>query len=232
MRQLAVIALTLAAATAVATAQAPAPAITITRPADGARIAEADLGGDTIPVEGRLSGGTEPFAVTVNGARASVSPGPRFFKDTRVRSGRNTITVEVTDGAGATATKSVTVTVESGAAPRPEDRSDPGGRDDGRDDPNRWPEKPATRRACAPPRIGFGRVRALRVARISCARAAAIVRSTQRDRGRACTPNRADGKFSRCRAEGFSCYSRFRGSRSAQYACVKGTAAARWFIDA
>ena len=200
-----------------ALAQTEPLTVTVTRPADGARIRAADLGpGNTFPVSGRLSGGSEPFTVTVNGAPASDSPGPRFLRDTRLRAGRNTITVRATDGAGATATKTVAVTVTT-----PREGPDPA--------PDHWPTRPATRKACAAPSVGFGSIRRLRVARITCARAARIVRATQRDSGRACTPNRADGAFSRCRASRFNCYSRFRGGTTIQYACLRGRRAARWY---
>lgn len=206
---------------ATALAQAPPLSVTITKPRSGERIGIEGLGPrNTYPVSGRLSGGSEPFRVTVNGARASVSPGPRFSRDTPLRRGRNTITVEATDSTGATATRTVTVTVVAPSQPSPPAAGP---------NPNRWPAKPVTRKACASPRVGFGRIRQLRVARISCARAGRIVRATQRDRGRACTPNPADGRFSRCRASGFSCYSRFRGSTTIQYACVRGRRAARWY---
>ena len=199
----------------------PAPlVVTVDRPVDGARIKAEDLGPDnTYPVAGRLSGGSEPFVVTVNGSRASVSPGPRFARDTRLRGGANTLTVKATDGSGASVTKTVKVTVTTTSAGDPSQS------------PNRWPVKPVTRKRCAAPAVGFGRVRSLRVARITCSRAATVVRATLRDRGRACSPNPADGAFSRCMASGFRCYSRNRGARTQQYACVKGRAAARWYLD-
>ena len=194
--------------------------VTITKPADGARIDEGSLSGGTYFVTGTLSGGREPYTVTVNGGQASVSPGPKFSRDVRLARGSNTITVKAVDGAGATATKAISVTVMAAPVRR---------RSAGGSDPNRWPVRPATPRRCAAPAVGFGRIVGLRVARITCARAAGIVRSTQRDRGRACTPNRADGRFSRCAAAGFRCYSRFRAGARIQYACVRGKSAARWY---
>ena len=199
-----------------ALAQDAALSVRFTKPADGARINGANLSGGTYFVSGVVSGGREPYAVTVNGGRAPVNPELKFSRDVRLRTGRNTLTVRVTDGAGATATKSITVTVTTGST------------DGGGTDPRKWPTRPLTPRRCPAPRVGFGRIADLRVARISCARAGRIVRSTQRDGGRACTPNRADGLFSRCSAAGFRCYSRFRGSRI-QYACVRGRNAARWY---
>jgi hypothetical protein len=192
--------------------------VSITSPAEGARIKIEDLGtGNTFSVTGRLSGGTEPYSVQVNGRKASVSPGPRFLVDLPLRRGRNTITATATDGTGATTTAKVVVTVTS---PRREGA-----------DPRRWPTRPLTKKPCAGPGVPAGRVVGLRIARLTCSRAATVVRSTQRDGGHACTPNRADGKFSRCRAAGFRCYSRFRGAQRSQYACVKGKAAARWYIE-
>ena len=190
--------------------------LTITRPADGARINAEELGPrNTVLVSGRIAGGREPYTVTVNGSRASVSPNMTFSRDTSLRTGRNTITVKVSDGAGQSAVKTATVTVVTSSR-------------GGGQDPRKWPVRPRTRKRCAAPAVGFGRIADLRVARIACSRAAAIVRSTQRDHGRACTPNRADGPFSRCKASGFRCYSRFRGARI-QYACVRGKSAARWY---
>ena len=191
--------------------------VSITRPADGARLKVENLGPrNTYSVAGRVSGGTEPYAVTVNGTDVRVNPENEFMHDTRLRAGRNTITVRVTDSAGASATDSATVNVVS----------ESGGRD-----PRRWPSRPLTRKRCKSPSVGFGRVRNLRVARIACSRAARIVRATQRDHGRACSPPLRGG-FSRCKAAGFDCYARYRGSRTQQYACVRGTrSAARWYLD-
>ena len=194
-------------------------AVKITKPADGARISADSLGpGGSYPVSGTLSGGREPYTVTVGGGRASISPGPRWFRDVKLARGKNTIVVEARDGSGATASKTITVTVGAGS------REHGAGQD-----PRKWPTRPAAKKRCPAPAVGFGRIQGLRVARIACSRAAVIVRSTQRDGGRACTPNRADGAFSRCKASGFRCYSRFRAGTRIQYACVRGRSAARWY---
>ena len=95
----------------------------------------------------------------------------------------------------------------------------------------RWPATPKATKRCASPAVRFGHVRKLGVARITCSRAATIVRATLRDHGRACSPVVGDKKLARCTASGFSCYARYAAARTQQYACVKGRATARWLLD-